>query len=124
MDERLVFLYAMEIFCNLYYKKNTDTISFFIDGEFLGVTTVNLDSTLDKYIIITPFKYSKRSKLTDKGKDYVLTFYIDDLLSFPYGIYIVPLKLELLTKAELCIYLVHNNIVVRKKAQEIYDKQI
>ena len=125
-DERLVFLYAMEIFCNFYYKKNTSTLlpTFFIDGEFLGVTTVNLDSTLDKYIIIQQFEYSKRSKLTDSGKDYVLTFRIDELLSLPYGIYLIPSKLELLPKAELCIYLVHNLAYVRHIAKEIYDKQI
>ena len=121
-DERLVFLYAMEIFCKNNYSSTLST--FFIDGEFLGVTTVNLDSTLDKNIIIKQFEYSKRSKLTDKGKDYVSTFCIDKLLSFPYGIYVVPLKLELLPKAELCVYLVHDNPIVRKQAKEIYDKQI
>ena len=121
-DERLVFLYAMEIFCKNNYSSTLST--FFIDGEFLGITTVNLDSTLDKNIIIKQFAYSKRSKLTDEGKDYVLTFCIDKLLSIPYGIYAVPLKLELLPKAELCIYLVHNLAYVRHIAKEIYDKQI
>jgi hypothetical protein len=111
--ELLYIIYKLNNIFRIYLEKDELTL------KDLGYITIKGDNIIGAFEI----------RLTNKGKKYILSLSIDELLDIQDLDYVALIfcgnlyrrAIKRLSKEELCIYLVHNNKYIRNLAKEVYD---